>query len=1663
MAENVSLNIQIGMQDNASRSVKTLESNIIRFVGAVSAALAAVKITLFPITEAVEFEAALKNVQKTTNFATDEVNRLGDAFLEMARSIGVSSTELASIAAIAGQLGLGQEGRQAIEDFTQSVAIASVTLGVTAEEASNAGAQIKSIFNLPVDNLENVFSVINELSNNSVAAASDIIDIVKRVGTAADATFPQVAALAATMRDVGVPNEQAGTALVKFLTRMLSEADKFADAVGLSTKDWVNLVKKDSVEALKFVLTSLSDMRTDAAKQAATIEKLFGAGRLTSAATKLVKDAGNNFEILTKNLKNSEAEFVRGTSSLREYEVIMDAVGKKAEVLSGAFSALGIEVGQQSLPEIKKGLEELTEVLSSPEVIDFFIEVGESLSGLVQAIINAGKAVAKYSDLVDELIAVFKIWLALTVGGKLLNFFRAFSASLTAGAKSGSIFVRTIQKIADAFKTLAVANAAGGLAAGSLGPSIGALGAGVVASFKSAAESLKVFLFLSKELLIAGKGILAVMGLLTQQVLLFLATPLGVVLALAGLAVLFWDEISEFLGIVDEETAKRRAEARNARRESLAQLREDADAFKTAIDRVKKIADTPIDLEKTLATGSGAMSKAIQQVTKDMNALSIAQNTADGSGKLIIRRSREIESEIARVSQQLVIQKRIRDSIRPTGRNLSISSESELRLRDTNKLIKDTEAILETLNKGLEKSKKNLQDQVDTYDTIQQKLEIVAKSAKGLELAEQIDFKLAITEVEILTEEIEKLNKERRELVGQGDDAKIPEVGTAQFSELARINSELADKQDTLTDATKKAEVAQAALQEVRELTLDQIAKESLASQKNMRQQRKDARDTATTLGQHKNAIQENSEEIIRQAAVAEALRIRWGAVGTAIEDFNKRVRGAFDNTATELAGINSRIDQFVNSFKRSISGRDAELKIEAQIKSLGPELEQQKKEINEHADFLQSVADNQVEFDIFEDLRQSRLQEAELASEVKQQEIEAKALQEEFNAVLARRTELMDKARALASKVGASVQEIDEARSIKKLAEGLSGDLQGLLEQMRDAKKTLSEGGKTTQIRFFSTEALLQNLEEIKKLKPLFQEEVTDINARSVDAAKTITEAYSNAAGIIEKQAQQTKGALLPILNSVEGVAGLVKETAESLVAELPGVTQDLAEISDNVLFGPNTTAEGIKLFDSLGVVAGRSMSKALLSDSDFIRAVQGLEFKDQFTAGGDGAVINVTPDAPAFVKGFTDVINNSILPKVPLDATVNLSNPEQIAESVQRAVSDAGGSVPVGIKVDKPTKQIEEQIEQGQRPKVDLELKPIKGESIKIQGKVPVNPVVADVTGEDFAETAGKIPAQVAPVVTQDAIRTIKEDIESKSNSQKPAPLVNMRGDLDVKDLRDRIEREGEQVIPLKVKGEFVEFVGVKLSEEGNLSFFKSMQDSVKRAVEATNIQSIEVEKIDIVQSPVTIEDAVAVLTEVDTSSIEGQVFVLDLLARMTLDEIAAAINVAEEQGLELELLAVLQENLLKQQFQDIQFTATVARLNLPSGATNIGVPGFASGGSVKGPGTSTSDSILAWLSNGEYIMDAATTRFFGSSFFAGLQSFAKSGSGPGSKLGLPAFAGGGLAGIPSVSFDSGSGIIEKVEVNINNTSTNTSNRVLTDREGARQLVDALKQMRG
>lgn len=125
--------------------------------------------------------------------------------------------------------------------------------------------------------------------------------------------------------------------------------------------------------------------------------------------------------------------------------------------------------------------------------------------------------------------------------------------------------------------------------------------------------------------------------------------------------------------------------------------------------------------------------------------------------------------------------------------------------------------------------------------------------------------------------------------------------------------------------------------------------------------------------------------------------------------------------------------------------------------------------------------------------------------------------------------------------------------------------------------------------------------------------------------------------------------------------------------------------------------------------------------------------------------------------------------------------------------------------------------------------------------------------------------------------------------------------------------------------------------------------------------------------------------------TGSLKG----LGVTVQPSLDQQAAAQAQSDMQALIERITAA----------SKIVITPVVAPVT--AGDPAAAVPGFATGGQISGPGTGTSDSILARLSNGEFVMRAAAVRHYGPDLLEQLNARR-----------LPRFATGGAVGrVPAI----------------------------------------------
>ncbi|OQW93859.1 MAG: hypothetical protein BWK79_08910, partial [Beggiatoa sp. IS2] len=151
---------------------------------------------------------------------------------------------------------------------------------------------------------------------------------------------------------------------------------------------------------------------------------------------------------------------------------------------------------------------------------------------------------------------------------------------------------------------------------------------------------------------------------------------------------------------------------------------------------------------------------------------------------------------------------------------------------------------------------------------------------------------------------------------------------------------------------------------------------------------------------------------------------------------------------------------------------------------------------------------------------------------------------------------------------------------------------------------------------------------------------------------------------------------------------------------------------------------------------------------------------------------------------------------------------------------------------------------------------------------------------------------------------------------------------------------------------------------------------------------IAKMKGEKIDVAVNPVTNADAIGVSQNASGMSFaelkgDQQEGLMNVSLKPNSEELDAYLQAKQEQGLNVKLMP-----------DSAQVDSLINRLKEPTTSTHTitvtkeGVTA-ATGGLIKGPGTTTSDSIPAWLSHHEYVIPAKSVDYFGVDFFHSLRS--------------------------------------------------------------------------
>lgn len=329
--------------------------NVLLGVGAV-----AMGVTASVVTAAAKWEQLLVGVRKTTGLEGTPLALLSEDLLDLATRMPKTAEEIAEMAVVAGQLGVHidkstgamfDDAISRISQFTEVTSKMSISdATVSAEGWATFFARMSNVFNIPISDIERLGSSVNELANTTTATGEHISNVMTRIGKATDnISAEQVAALAATLSDVGVPAERAGTAMRRALIDMTVRRKDIAKMLKMPLARYDRMFNEDTMGTFIYMLEKMAEMPQT--ERASNIAKIFG-----KFGYEAINKLAGNIDILKKNLNTSLTAWEQNISITQESERAADTVVARTQMLENTLFYLRVELGTALLPVISAAL-----------------------------------------------------------------------------------------------------------------------------------------------------------------------------------------------------------------------------------------------------------------------------------------------------------------------------------------------------------------------------------------------------------------------------------------------------------------------------------------------------------------------------------------------------------------------------------------------------------------------------------------------------------------------------------------------------------------------------------------------------------------------------------------------------------------------------------------------------------------------------------------------------------------------------------------------------------------------------------------------------------------------------------------------------------------------------------------------------------------------------------------------------------------------------------------------------------------------------------------------------------------------------------------------------------------------------------------------------------
>jgi TP901 family phage tail tape measure protein len=259
----------------------------------------------------------------------------------------------------------------------------SVATDLSTQEAGEAFARLSVLTETPVDQMENLGSAINALSNEMATSSGEIVDSMLRSSAALNQfglNNRQIVGMSAALNEVSESSRRAGSRLRRVAQELLDprKVGDVARALGMTEAEFKNLRREQPDQ----IMLRLAEAFAEGGRTAEELR-----GTLSTASRQAVAGLAQNLDGLRTALQRSNETFAEGTSLQKEFDAATQTFNSRMQVLKNNINEVAITIGNDLLPVLNPLLETLNDLISGSEDLEatFGTETAEDIRGITSA------------------------------------------------------------------------------------------------------------------------------------------------------------------------------------------------------------------------------------------------------------------------------------------------------------------------------------------------------------------------------------------------------------------------------------------------------------------------------------------------------------------------------------------------------------------------------------------------------------------------------------------------------------------------------------------------------------------------------------------------------------------------------------------------------------------------------------------------------------------------------------------------------------------------------------------------------------------------------------------------------------------------------------------------------------------------------------------------------------------------------------------------------------------------------------------------------------------------------------------------------------------------------------------------------------------------------